>query len=175
MNHNNGKRPDGSFMFIRGPVGSEYSDSVAVVQHNYGECKFSLAGGAIEEGESSFQAAIREAEEETPFNFTGLSVTHIGILKSNKSDHKISIFETRLIEPITKKTLKFQTAEIRQLNFIPLVNRVLYHMKEEIFPGQMVAILKTMRYLKGNYGNRQIDGFLSAPFKYNPYPINWGK
>lgn len=88
----------------------ETENGILLVKHSYGEHKWSLPGGGIEDNESSEEAIIRELLEETGINIE--IVSQIGIFCSRKYISTVNLF---LVKEINRTYIHDE--EVEEIGF----------------------------------------------------------
>ena len=139
----------GVFVAVR----NEY-DEYLLVRHGYGEEKWSLPGGGLEQGEVASDGAVREAKEETGYDIEVGQL--IGIFAQKKKLGQVILFEGKIKggEIVIR-----DSGEITACGFMK-PERILM---DEIYPGQLNLIRRAEEF-RGN-GQKTIFGLLTKSQK----------
>src|SRR3989344_1612129 len=130
----------GVFAFIR-----DAQKRVLMVRHNYGQRKWSLPGGGLEQGELATRGVQREVAEETGYvvGINGL----IGIYSLRKSPGIVLLYSGKVL--VSDPVNQLNTQEISQARFISLEE--LRSMKHQIYPAQLGLIERATTIRKGEW------------------------
>ncbi len=99
---------------------------LAVVRHNYGDGKWSLPGGGLEQGELVTDGARRELSEETGWSVELLA--QVGVFSQRKNAGVVMLFEGQLVD----RKLAFDEKEIAEVKLVTFTEAL----KLDMFPAQ---------------------------------------
>ena len=123
----------GVFVAVRNEAGA-----YLVVKHNYGDRKWSLPGGGVDQGEIINLTALRELGEET--GFEGKIGNIIGIFSLRKKRGVVVLIECKIVGGCRKShnnNTEISASEWRRPNdFI----------KDEIYPGQLNLLFQAEKF-----------------------------
>ncbi len=131
----------------------ENENGILLVKHSYGEHKWSLPGGGVEDEENSEDAIIREFLEETGINIE--IVSQIGIFCSRKNISTTNLF---LVKEINHT--KMHDEEVEEIGFF---NGELSDLRDlNIYPAQKIFITAWFLKKSGVVSN------IIEDYQYNP-------
>lgn len=125
----------GVFVAIRSRGWSTRPNNFLLVRHNYGEKKWSLPGGGLNQGEEADVGVIREAKEETGLDI-GICHPHIGIFPLKKSLGMVILFEGHIIGGNGGQFHPVNQEEISDCRFFTFQEIAAMHARKEIYPAQ---------------------------------------
>lgn len=137
------------------------NQSVLLVRHNYGLCRWSLPGGKIKQGELPQEAVRREFMEETGCQLTNAHL--IGIFTQRKIDGLVFLFGG---EAADKPRNSFDD-EIQDIGYFS-VAEFLNGLEDAIYSAQRALVMHYVRRRTGRHKSILFD-FLSEPFVENPF------
>jgi len=137
------------------------NQSVLLVRHNYGPCRWSLPGGKIKRGELPQEAVCREFMEETGHQ---LAAAHlVGIFTQRKIDGFVFLFGGEAMGKL-RDSFDDEIQDARYFSAAEFLNGL----EGAVYPAQRALVMHYVHRRASRQKSILFD-FLSEPFVENPF------